>query len=100
MGQSPLESRAARNALEHFDERLDRILMDGLPVFDYNVGPPGMFLVDGHQPLELRRLDLAAGTITVLGSGTDQAAVDYRELVRCIAAVGVEADRWLDSHAS
>lgn len=99
-GGSPLERRAARNALKHFDDRLDRILMAGLPVIDYVVARPGMILVDGQQPLELRRLDLAAGTIAVPRTKEDQTVVDYLELVYCITAVGVEADRWLHAHSS
>lgn len=92
-GGSPLERRAVRNAFEHFDDRLDRILMAGLPVLDYLVVP-------GTLPdLALRRLDLAAGSIVVLGTREDQVVVDYLELIDCIAAVGVEADRWLYSYA-
>ena len=88
-----LESRQVRNAFEHFDERLDRYLLDQGSRFigDRNIGPKGQIVqIGGKLPPFLRHIDPQAGTVSVLDE-----EVDYRELSRAIADVSARASEWL-----
>ena len=88
-----LESRKVRNAFEHFDERLDRYLLDQGSRFigDRNIGPKGPIVqIGGKLPPLLRHIDPHAGTVSVLDE-----EVDYRELSRAIADVSARASEWL-----
>jgi hypothetical protein len=91
----PLETRKVRNALEHFDDRLDRYFEDGhRMVVDRNIGPKGQMVVIGGTPaLHLRLIDPAAGTMSVL-----EEELHLQELVDAIADVSKRASRWLLDH--
>ena len=89
-----LESRKVRNALEHFDDRLDDYLIEqgNRFVVDRNIGPRDRLvrLSDGQSPKFLRHIDPQAGTVSVLDDD-----LDYRELSAAIADVSARAASWL-----
>ena len=88
-----LESRTVRNALEHFDERLDRYFEAGhRMVVDRNIGPKNRLVVFGDKPaLHLRLIDTEAGTVSVLED-------DVPSLFDAIADVSNRAQVWLTEH--
>lgn len=87
-----LESRKVRNALEHFDDRLDRYFDDGhRNIIDRNIGPRDRLVaVDGQTPVHLRLIDPEKGTISVL----DEEVV-IQELFDAIMDVKRRASDWL-----
>jgi hypothetical protein len=87
-----LESRKVRNALEHFDERLDGFFMGGHRiVVDQNIGPrESMIVIGGEPPLHLRLIDPARGTISVL-----EDEVVLQDLYDAISDIGRRAEEWL-----
>ena len=94
-GSPLLESRTVRNALEHFDERLDRYFEAGhRVVVDRNIGPKNRLVVIGDKPaLHLRLIDTEAGTVSVL-----EDAVPIQGLFDAIADVSNRAQVWLTEH--
>lgn len=89
-----LENRKVRNAFEHFDEWLDRYLLDEGNRFvgDRNIGPKGQIVqIGGKIPPFLRHIDPQAGTVSVLDD-----EVGYQELFNAIAYVAAQATAWLD----
>ena len=88
-----LENRKVRNAFEHFDERLDRYLLDEGNRFvgDRNIGPKGQIVqIGGKIPPFLRHIDQQARTVSVLDD-----EVSYQELFDAIADVSARASAWL-----
>jgi hypothetical protein len=79
-----LEGRTVRNAIEHFDERLDEYFIAGhTNVFDRNIGPKErLVIVDGEVPLHLRLIDNERLTVAVL-----DAEVSLQEVADAIGRV-------------
>ena len=94
-GSPLLESRKVRNALEHFDDRLDRYFEAGhRMVVDRNIGPKNRLVVIGDKPaLHLRLIDTEAGTVSVL-----EDEVPIQGLFDAIADVSNRAQGWLTEH--
>ena len=90
-----LESRTVRNALEHFDERLDRYFEAGhRMVVDRNIGPKNRLVAIGDKhPLHLRLIDTEAGTVSVLEDD-----VPSQGLFDAIDDVSNRAQGWLTEH--
>lgn len=89
-----LESRKVRNALEHFDDRLDRYFREGhRMVIDRNIGPrEQMIIVDGQIPTHLRLIDNEKCTISVLDD-----EVSIQQLFDAMMDVMRRANEWLSS---
>jgi len=94
-GSPLLESRKVRNALEHFDDRLDRYFEAGhRMVVDRNIGPKNRLAVIGDKPaLHLRLIDTEAGTVSVLEDD-----VPIQGLFDAIDDVSNRAQGWLTEH--
>lgn len=90
-----LENRKVRNALEHFDDRLDRYFEQGHKnVFDRNIGPKDqLIVVGGASPLHLRLIDPQAGTVSIL-----EDEVSMGELLDVIHDIARRSSAWLVSH--
>lgn len=90
-----LERRAVRNSLEHFDDRLDKWLMEGSRcVIDRNIGPrDSLVVVDGETPRHLRLIDPTRGTVSVLA---DEIVIN--DLVNALVQVRRAAAAWNDAH--
>lgn len=83
-----LENRKVRNALEHFDERLDEYFRTGHSlVADRNIGPKDrMIVVDGSPAVHLRLIDNERLTASVLND-----EVSLQELSDAVQRVGTSA---------
>lgn len=85
-GNSILQSRQVRNAVEHYDERLDSFYMfkDG-PLMDANIGPLKRMT---NLPREniLRHLDPDTGEVSVLDK-----AIRLQDLLAAIDEIGTRA---------
>ena len=94
-GSTLVESRKVRNALEHFDDRLDRYFEAGhRMVVDRNIGPKNRLAVIGDKPaLHLRLIDTEAGTVSVL-----EDEVPIQGLFDAIVDVSNRAQGWLTEH--
>lgn len=90
-----LESRKVRNAIEHFDDRLDRHFEAGHRfVVDRNIGPRDqMIVIDGQVPLPLRLIDNSAMTVSVLDD-----EVPMQKLFDAISEVSRGATEWLNEY--
>jgi hypothetical protein len=90
-----LESRRVRNAVEHFDTRLDEHFKGGNRfIIDRNIGPRGDFIViDDEPPLHLRLIDPMRWTVSVL-----EDEVSMQELLNAITDVASRAQAWLTTH--
>lgn len=66
---SPLKNRAVRDAIEHFDERLDRRLSSpDRNIVLNSLGPPNMVHMEGAtEPFYLHHYDPQTTTYTILG---------------------------------
>jgi hypothetical protein len=82
-----LQSREARNGLEHFDERLDQYLFEAGDnmIIDRNIMSPNSIVIDGREPLSLRNINPQNHTISVLGDEANMqnivAAVDQLKIL-------------------
>lgn len=87
--EHPLGQRGVRNALEHFDERLDDWVAahaDGGGVYiDLNMGPLSAFGVKSEADV-MRNYDPRAARLVVYGDG-----LNLRELVPVLRALGQRA---------
>jgi hypothetical protein len=88
-----LESRRVRNAIEHFDQRLDSFLAskEGM-IVDLNIAAKATFIVGGNVRY-LRHLDPYAGTVSVLDD-----EVSIQELFSEFGKVAKSASDWLGAH--
>lgn len=86
---SLLKRRSVRNAIEHFDDRLDDFYLSGhTSMADNNIGPIGAFSIgDGAF---LRHYDPATTEYSAINAGE----VSIRDLVDEIATVGDKAQMW------
>lgn len=88
-----LQQRAVRNAVEHFDERLDQLFYTDpeASVMDSNVIPKSMVRVDNGT--WLRNLDPTTMTYSALDKD-----VDLNALYRAIESAGSAADAWVSKY--
>lgn len=84
-----LQQRAVRNAVEHFDERLDHLFYTDpkANVMDWNVMPKSMISIDNGN--WLRNLDPTTMTYSALDKD-----VDLNALYRAVESAGSAADAW------
>lgn len=92
--ESPLRSRAVRNAFEHFDEHLDdwlegpeRYVVDRV----VTNAPESAILIDGSPPSFLRLIDEQRNVVSVLDN-----SVAIQDLMDALAALRVSCIAWLD----
>lgn len=92
---SVLRSREVRNALEHFDERLDSFIAEGNYIFvDSNIGLIEMFLrMLPPGTKVLRHVDTSTGDVSVLDS-----SISINELCDAMVEVEERVNVWLDEH--
>lgn len=98
--ESPLKNRAVRDAIEHFDERLDRRLSSpNRNIILNSLGPPNMFHVEGEpDPFYLHHYDPQTTNYTILGDSMCIAEVE-NALVHLFNAVmqeqsAIQRRRW------
>ncbi len=75
---SPLKNRAVRDAIEHFDERLDRRLSSpDRNIVLNSLGPPNMIHMEGvTEPFYLHHYDPQTTEYTILGDSMSIAEVE------------------------
>lgn len=97
---SPLKNRAVRDAIEHFDERLDRRLSSpDRNIVLNSMGPPDMIHIEGApEPFYLHHYDPITTQYTILGDSMSIAAVEAALVDLFNAAMQAQADierrRW------
>lgn len=84
-GSSPLQNKDVRNAIEHFDERLDRRLASrDRNIVMFTMGPPNAVVFEGaDKPLYLHHYDPATSIYTVLESQLNISEVE-REMIKVL----------------
>lgn len=91
--QTILESRRVRNAIEHFDSRLDEFF-DGspFPIVDLNMGPKEYFIsgLPGGTTKFLRHIDPTVPSISILNE-----EINIQELCDAVKLVQERAEQWL-----
>lgn len=98
--ESPLKNRAVRDAIEHFDERLDRRLSSpDRNIVINSMGPPNMIHMEGAtEPFYLHHYDPQTTKYTILGDSMSIAVVEEALVNLFNAAMAqqgaIEQRRW------
>ncbi|TCL84813.1 MULTISPECIES: hypothetical protein [unclassified Rathayibacter] len=91
---SLLETRRVRNSIEHFDERLDSVMIDPPnAVIDSYIGRLNAIVIENSTRVNLRSYDPYSGDLSLLDD-----SVPIRDLFLEICRVGHNAEMWLEAH--
>lgn len=88
-GDSPLRSKALRNSIEHFDERLDKVTMDPPRlIMRNNIGPIDMIDgIEGAEAMHLHHFNPEDGRYTILGD-----SVSIPEVIQALQSLSIQVE--------